>query len=303
MGYSQVRTIMRRTALILTAAALIAAGPAYAQEKVGFKLLGGVAAVNGEDYNGGVLGAYRYALDNSAGLTGSYKTLTSGANFQGEIVNYWGPNFGVGVGGGYYRMANSSGIAGTAVPAGPVSIMAASYDYTSNYAPKFSVLPFFINVHYKFQLTGSAALEAFAGPVFQILQFGFTREATSTLDSLSETETFNASDTTFGIQGGLSAAWRIGKGISIVADGFYRSGTVSNIKGNWFLTRTTTAGTETKSSNAYYYWYYEVSQGGLYSRTGFFDAGGPTDDNVSNARKANINLAGFVVLVGLKFSL
>lgn len=289
---------MRRTAWILAAAALVAAGPAYAQEKVAFKLMGGIASVNGEDYNSGVLGAYRYALDSSATLAGSYKTLSSGADFQAEIVNYWGPHFGVGVGGGYYRLASTSGIEGTAPAAGPV------YGYTSTYAPKFSVLPFFVNVHYRFQLAGGVALEAFAGPVFQIMQFGFTREATSTQDSLSETETFNASDTTFGIQGGLSASWRIGKGISVVADGFYRSGTVSNIKGNWFLTRTTTsAGTETLSSNSYYYWYYEVSQGGLYSRTGFYDTAGPSGDGISNARKANVNLTGMVILAGLKFSL
>jgi hypothetical protein len=152
-------------------------------------------------------------------------------------------------------------------------------------------------------MTSKILLDVFAGPVFQIMQFGFTREATSTLDDLAETETFNASDTTLGIQGGLSASWRLWRWVSVVADGFYRSGTVSNIKGNWFLTRTTSAGTETSSSNSYYYWYYDDSQGGLYPRTGFFDADGPAGDNVSGARKANINLSGMVILFGLKFSL
>jgi hypothetical protein len=294
---------MKRAVLILAAAALAAAGPVRAQEKVVFKLMGGIASVNGEDYNAGALGAYRYAIDNSTGLTGGYKTLSSGADFQAEIVNYWGPHFGVGFGGGYFRVANSSGIAGTVATDGTVSIMAGGYDFTSNFAPKFSVLPFFINVHYKFQLGGGLTLEAFAGPVFQIMQFSFTREATSTLDDLAETETFNASDTTLGIQAGLTASWRIWRGVSIVADGFYRSGTVSNIKGNWFLTRTTTSGTETTSSNSYYYWYYDYSQGGLYAQTGFFDADGPGGDGISGARKANINLTGMVILFGLKFSL
>jgi len=288
---------MRRTAWILAAAALIAVVPAYSQEQVTFKLMGGIASVNGEDYNSGVLGAYRYALDHSATLTGSYAALSTGGNLQAEIVNYWGPHFGVGVGGAYYRLANTSGIEGTAPAAGPV------YGFTSSYAPKFSVIPLFINFHYRVSLKPGLHLDAFAGPVFQIMQFGFTREATSTLDDLAETETFNASDTTLGIQGGLSASWRLWRWVSVVADGFYRSGTVSNIKGNWFLTRTTTAGTETSSSNSYYYWYYDDSQGGLYPRTGFFDADGPAGDNVSGARKANINLSGMVILAGLKFSL
>jgi hypothetical protein len=288
---------MKRTMIVLAAAALVVAGPAYAQEKVVIKLMGGIASVNGEDYNAGVLGTYRYALDNSANVTGGYKTLASSPNFQAEIVSYWGPHFGVGFGGGYYRLANSSGIAGSAPLPDP------AFDYTSTYAPKFSVLPFFINVHYKFQLTGGAALEAFAGPVFQILQFGFTREAASTQDPLSETETFNASDTTLGIQAGLSASWRLSGWLSLIADGFLRSGKVSNIKGNWFLSQTTTSGTETTSNNSYYYWYYELTQGSRYSQIGFFDAAGPTGDTVSNARKGNLNLTGIVVLVGLKFSL
>jgi hypothetical protein len=142
---------MKKTMIVWAAAALVAAGPALAQEKVAFKLMGGIASVNGEDYNAGVLGAYRYALDNSANVTGGYKTLSSGANFQAEIVSYWGPHFGVGFGGGYYRLSNSSGIAGSAPVPDP------TYDYTSTFTPKFSVMPFFINVHYKFQITGGAA--------------------------------------------------------------------------------------------------------------------------------------------------
>ncbi len=282
--------------MILTVAALVAAGPALGQEKVAFKLMGGIASINGEDYNGGALGAYRFALDNSATLSGSYKTLSSGANFQAEIINYWGANFGVGIGGGYYRLSNSSGIEGTAPAGDPL------YDFTSTYAPKFSVLPFFINVHYKFQVAGGASLEAFAGPVFQILQFGFTRQATSTQDPLAETETFNASDTTLGVQGGISANWRLSSWLSVVADGFYRTGKCTNIKGNWFLSQTTSLETTTASSSSYYYWYYEQTVGSRYTRTGFFDASGPSGDDVANARKADLNLSGMVILVGFKLN-
>ncbi len=288
---------MKRAWVVLAAAALVAAAPVSAQEKVAFKLMGGIGTVAGEDYNAGVLGAYRRALDTSVGLTGSYKTLSSGANFQAEIVNYWGPNFGVGIGGGYYRLSSSSGISGSAPAPDPV------YDFTSTYAPKFTVLPFFINVHYKFQVAGGAAIEAFAGPVFQILQFGFKRDATSTQDPLAETETFNASDTALGIQAGLSARWRLSGWLSVIADGFYRTGKFSNIKGNWFLSQTTSAGTETTSSNSYYYWYYELAQGSRYSQTGFFDSGGPAGDGISNARKGRLDMSGFVVLAGLKINL
>jgi hypothetical protein len=286
-------------AVVITAAAalLFVAVPAFSEEQVSFKLLGGLARVQGDDYNKGILGAYDFARDTSDSISGRYKKLESGWDFQAEIVNYWGSHVGVGLGGGYYRVTSTSGVTGTSPAIDPV------YSFSSTYTPKISVLPFFINVHYKIQLGPSFGLDIFAGPVFQVVQFGFRREATSDLDALEELETFNASDTALGLQGGLSFNWRILRGISLVAEGFYRSSKVSNIKGNWFLNTTTTSGTVTQSDNSYYLWFYEDNQDSVYPRFGFFDSGGPTGGGVSGARKADLNLSGLAAMIGLKFSL
>ena len=290
------KTIIRIAA---AAALLLVAGiPAFCQQQVAFKLLGGLTWMQGDDYNTGVLGAYRLAKDTADSLTGGYGQLSKGWSFQAEIVNYWGPHFGVGVGGGYYRMTGTSGVTGTA------SVPDPTYQFTSVYTPKISVIPFFVNLHYRFQVTERIGADVFAGPVFQVAQYGFRREATSSLNSLSELETFNASDTALGLQGGLTCSFRIVRGITLIAEGFYRSGKVSNIKGNWFLNSTTSSGTVTTSSSAYYLWAYDFTSGGtVYPQIGYFDPNGPTGQGVSNPRKASINLSGPAVLIGFKFGI
>lgn len=295
----RMRIHMKKAVLIASAAALmfVAAVPAFPQEQVSFKLLGGLARVQGDDYNKGVLGAYQYTKDTSDTLSGGYDRLRSGKDFQAEIVNYWGAHLGVGIGGGYYRVTSTSGLAGTAPVAGPV------YSFSSAYTPKVSVIPFFINVHYRTRLASRIEVDVFAGPVFQVIQFGFRREAASTLDSLSELETFNASGTALGLQGGISLSFRIVRGVSLVADGSHRLSKMSNLKGNWFLNRTTTSGTVTSSNSSYYLWYYDDTQGSVYPRIGFFDSAGPTGGSISGARKAELNLSGLVAMIGVKFSI
>lgn len=281
------------------AALLLAAGaPAFCQQQVAFKLLGGLAWMQGDDYNPGVLGAYRLAKDTSDSLTGGYGQLSGGWTLQAEIVNYWGSHIGVGIGGGFYRMTGTSGVTGT------VSLPDPTHQFTSVYAPKISVIPFFINLHYKFRVTERIGADVFGGPVFQVAQYGFRREATSSLNSLSELETFNASDTALGLQGGLTFSFRIVRGITLIAEGLYRSGKVSNIKGNWFLNSTTSSGTVTTSSNAYYVWSYDLTSGGtVYPEIGYFDANGPTGEGVTNPRKGALNLSGPSILIGFRFGI
>jgi hypothetical protein len=291
---------MNKAIVIVAAAVLLfvtVAVPVFPQEQVSFKLLGGLVQVQGDDYNKGVLGAYAYARDTSASIEGGYRRLKSGWDFQAEIVNYWGSHIGVGIGGGYYRVTNTSGVTGTASGIGP------AVSFSSTYTPKISVIPFFINVHYKVRLGPSFGLDVFAGPVFQVVQFGFKREDTSNYGSLEELETFNASDTALGLQGGLSFSIRVSRWLALIADGFYRSSKVSNIKGNWFLNTTTTSGTVTRSSSSYYFWTYNDTQGSVYPRFGFFDSSGLTGENISGARKAGLNLSGLAAMVGLKLSI
>ncbi len=287
---------MNKTIAAAVTAALIlaAAGTAFGQtEQVNFKLSGGLAAIQGGDYNAGVAGLQAYLSDSGLSPSGTFGRLRNGQNFQFEIINFWGPHFGVGIGGGYYIVKNTSSVA---IP---------SASLVSTRTPKVSTIPFFLNLHYRLALAPRVNLDAYAGGLFEVVQFSFARHDTSTLDALDLTETFKASGVSLGAQAGLGISVRLFKSVSLGLDGVYRTAKISNLKGNWFLTQTTTSGgTETNSNASYYLWSYDLTTGGgTYPQTGFFDASGPSGVEISAARKAEIDLSGFCALVSLRIGI
>ena len=272
---------------------VLAAAPLFSQqEQIAFKLTGGLVLVQGDDYNKGIAGANRILTDIPT-LSGGYKELRTGRGLTLEIINYWGPHFGVGIGGGFYETSNESGISGQLQGAdGP-------YAYASQYFPKVSAIPFFLNLHYRTRLTTRLGLDVFAGPVFQIIQFGFRRQETAAEDVLSEVETFKASANDLGAQAGIDLNVHITRGLSLVAGGSFRAAKISNFQGNWLLSTTTSSGTVTNTSSAYYFWLYDFVGNGITPHFGFFDANGPIGTAISGARKGELNLTGFQASIGI----
>ena len=292
---------MRKAFVAIMTAALVvaaAAGPAFAQdEHIVFKFMGGLAQIQGGDYNKGVDGTNRLLRDTVESATGSFKDLQTGKSLHLEIVNYWGRHFGLGIGGGYYQIDNDSSITES-----PISIDGGTM--TLRYLPKVSAIPIFLNAHYRINVAPRIGLDVFAGPVFQIIQCGFrrTQVSSSLLNPLSVLETFKASGVALGGQVGLDVNVRVLPWLSLVAEGMYRAARISNFTGNWLLQTTTSEGTTTQTSSSYSMWSYELTQGGsVYPQFGFFDANGPSGEGISAARKSEIKLSGFMALAGIKF--
>ncbi len=300
IGFGRARKAMRRILIITISVgfAIAAAGPVFSQqEQVAFKLTGGLVFIQGDDYNKGIAGQNQLLRDTSLSLSGGYKKLNTGGSLYLEIVNYWGPHFGVGIGGGYYQIANQSGVSGE------TSLDGGSSSFTSTFSPTISAIPFFLNIHYKTRITPRIGIDAFGGPVFQIVQFGFRRQDTATAGVLSEIETFKASANDLGAQVGLDLNVHLFRGLSLVVEGLFRAAKISNFKGNWLLSTTTSSGTVTTTSSSYYLWYYELVGNGVYPHFGFFDINGPTGAGLANARRGELNLTGFQALIGIKLSI
>jgi hypothetical protein len=177
------------------------------------------------------------------------------------------------------------------------------YDNESTYNAKVSVIPFFLNFHYLARPAPKLRLDLFAGPVFNIVQLNFENPSITSTFSTTETVAFTASIASLGFQGGLGLNFEITPNIALIADGSYRYGKVSNIKGNWSDIVSSPSGTTVISNAEYYLWYYENAQGGPYPQVGFYDKNGPTAGSISGARKADINLSGIVILAGFKLSI
>ena len=284
---------MKRTVfsllLILSTAALAPA------QIVSYKLTGTAVSVDGGDYNARILGETAYIRGTSLTSSGAFGELGRGPGFQAEIIVAAGKRLSVGMGGGYYVIRKEESMTWTGELDGK------PFDASATLIPRLSVIPFFLNIHYAVRLTPGLFLDLFAGPVFQIVQFNVENPSATTVLDTNQVVTFTASKTSGGGQGGLGFNLRLFRGIELVADAFYRSGSVADLKGNWAKVGTSSLGPIAGSSAEYFLWAYDVTQdGATYSRTGYFDQNGPTGSSVSGVKKAEIDLGGVGFSAGIK---
>jgi hypothetical protein len=285
---------MRKGTLSL-ALILIAAALAYPQQ-VSFKLAGGLSWINGNDFNAALPGEYNLIKASSLTTSGAFKNLTSGPHFQAELITHISGHIAIGLGGGYYRISNQGAVANSGQTAdGP-------YNATTTFAPQVSVIPFFVNLHYFADLAPKIKLDVYAGPVFSIIQTHIEHPQTSTVLSTSISEVFTASSTALGGQAGLGLSYQLTRHISLIVDGNYHFGKTTDLIGNWVQNVNSNTGFTSSSSDSYYLWTYDYTQGSAYSRIGFFDVNGPAGAGISNAKKAAIDVSGIQLSAGVRIS-
>jgi hypothetical protein len=279
----------------LQVALLLLATPILARpQDVSFKLLGGLTGVQGDDYNTCIASTWQLLHDTATAVTGNYQPFKNALNLQAEIITHWGKHIAVGLGGGYFQISHNDLVASqTATADGSTAT-------NTTIQPNLSVIPFFLNVYYKFEIAPRIGLHIFAGPAFQIAQFSYTRQTTSTSNSLNEVETFKAASPSLGYQGGVSLTVRISRGLAFAVDGIYRHGTATNFSGNWLLSSTSTSEPVNSSSSTYSFWTYDYKKGTTYHLFGFSDTPGPSGDGISGVRKASLDLSGFTLVAGVK---
>ena len=276
-------------ALILAAAVLAPA------QQVSFKLMGGFSWINGSDYNDGIAGDFALIRATSTTVSGSFANLTNGAHFQAELITHINGWLAVGLGGGYYRVSNTSKVSYAGLAADGTT-----YSATSTLSPQISVIPFFLNVHYFAALSPKLKLDIYAGPVFFIVQTHIENPGTLTSANTSTLELFTASASTLGAQAGVGLAYQLSRRFHVIADASYHLGSYTDIQGNWVKNTTSDAGFTSLSSDSYYMWTY--TQNGSYAQYGFAGTAGPTGDGISNARHTKIDISGLVISAGVRIS-
>jgi hypothetical protein len=238
-----------------------------------------------------------YIRGTSLTSSGAFGELGRGPGFQAEIIVAAGKRLSVGMGGGYYVIRNEGSMTWTGELDGK------PFDASATIIPRLSVIPFFLNIHYTVRLTPGLSLDLFAGPVFQIVQFNVENPSATTVLDANQVVTFTASKTSGGGQGGLGLNLRLFRGIELVADAFYRSGSVADLKGNWVKVGTSSLGAIAGSSAEYFLWAYDQTQEGTtYPRAGYFDLNGPTGDSISGIKKVEIDLGGLSFSAGIKIN-
>jgi hypothetical protein len=284
---------MKKYFFYLIMFALVAAA-AYPQT-VSLKLTGGLTWIDGGDYSLGLSGENRLLGDNLSAMSGAYQPLDHGLQGQIEMIHNINSHLAVGLGGGYYRVSREGRVTGSGL------VLGVPFALDSTITAKVSVIPFFINLHYLAHVASRLSLDIFAGPVFEVVQFNFQNSSSTTLLTTQTTEKFTASRTAFGGQAGLGLNFEIIKGVSFVAEGCYRYAKVTDLQGNWSLLGTSSLGPVNKTSSISTMWFYRLTAGSTYDQFAFFDTA-PQGASISGARRAEINLSGFIASAGFKFS-
>jgi hypothetical protein len=262
---------------------------------------GGIGYATGGDLNKTIKGVSNYRLDIDE-ASGELKPVNLGMNFNVEFMYHFNPNFGLGLGVGYFRGSKASGPSSYNIGIPDYLMLASDYSIT----PTISAIPITLNLHYFLRVGPKLSFDLYAGGGYYVtmLDFRSTEFASLTIldDSLSVTEdfTFNATKGGPGVQAGIGFEFEVAPKVAIVFNAFGRYASVSDFKGKYtFKDRGDLTADE--SGSDYTFWSYdETIDGKIYTQYDFYSEKTSGTD-ISNVKAATIDLTGFGAMLGIRF--
>ena len=261
--------------------------------KWSLKLSGGWAYLAGGDLNQGLQGLNDFSKDEYLNVSGYYKKLHEGFDFQGELILNLTPRLGIALGSGYFQASKKSSV---------------NYDFwiisaKDTIHPKVSVIPITLGVYYNlplfrlFSLNLNAGLGYYWGELKWEDQYVFEAQGFSDRG----TERWNASKGTIGFQGGLGIDFHLTSHLALALEGFGRYAELKGLSGDWTLEGKDSSGSYSERGKRTL-WYFELSsETRKYPMVGLYEER-PESSSFLNVREAAINLSGFSVRAGIKFT-
>jgi hypothetical protein len=257
------------------------------------KLSGGWAYLTGGDLNQGLQGLNDFARGEYLSVSGQYKKLHAGYDLQGELILNLSPHLGVALGAGYFQASKKSSLS--------YNFWIISAEDTLH--PKINVIPFTLGIYYNFHLSRLLVLNLNAGLGYYWGKLKWEDQYTFEVQGLSDrgTEKWNASKGTIGFQGGLGIDFHLTSHLALVFEGFGRYAKLKGLSGDWTLEGKDTSGSYRESGERAL-WYFELSsETGKYPMVGLYEER-PESSSFLNVHEAAINLSGFSVRAGVKFT-
>jgi hypothetical protein len=285
---------MKKTLLWLVVAICLSA--ALPAQKLALTLSGGMGYFIGGDLSTGLKGENAYRLD-ALNVSPGFAVQKTGLNFAGEITFYPGKHFGIGVGLEYQRYAKESQIGFTM----------GSVDATETIKPQTTAMPVTLNLHYRITLSSrlKLVLTAGAGYYLTTLKYDYATEFGIGAKRGAETYSFQARKAAIGGQGGLGLEFAFSRRLAIVLNAVGRYASVGPFEnGTWSNSRSGSFGEFSDNGSDDAFWIYDWLQAGkTYSRLAFQETAPSGMQDISNARKAKIDLSGGGVTLGVKFGI
>lgn len=267
---------------------------------------GGICYATGGDLNKTIKGVSDYRLDIDE-ASGELKPVNLGMNFNIEFMVHFNPNFGLGLGVGYFRGSKASGPSSynfnIEIPDYmTLATLASDYSIT----PTISAIPITLNLHYFLPIGPKLNFDLYAGGGYYVtmLDFRSTEFASLTISdsalSMTEDFTFNATKGGLGVQAGIGFEFEVALKVAIVFNAFGRYASVSGFKGKYtFKDRGDV--TSDESGSDYTFWSYdEKINSKVYTQYDFYNEKTSWPD-ISNVKEATIDLTGFGATLGIRF--
>lgn len=257
------------------------------------KLSGGWDCLAGGDLNQGLQGLNDYSQDEYQNVSGQYKKLHAGFDIGGELILNPTPRLGIALGSGYFQVSKKS-----SVNYNFWIISAKDTLYT-----KISVIPITLGVYYNFPFSRILALNLSAGLGYYWGKLKWEDQYAFEGQGFSDrgTEKWNASKSTIGFQGGLGIDFYLTSHLSLVLEGFGRYAKLKGLSGDRTLEGKDSSGSYSERGKRTC-WYFELSsETGKYPMVGLYEEK-PDSSYFLNVHEAAINLSGFSVRAGIKFT-
>lgn len=280
------------SALILLAAVLVAPPTAGAQG-LALKLFGGYNYMNGGDVKDGQKGILDFYTEFFPlyGYTAhqEYKPLRDAWDVGGDLIFYFTPNIGIGLGAGYIQSFTGASTLAMTRPATPTT------DFTST--PKVSAIPIRASLYIAFPLGTGASLTLHGGAAYYLAKMQYVLRAVTGSDW--EQLEFKADGKGIGFHGGIGLEVDLSSNLSFIVEGTARLANIGGFSG----TNTGTGsfgggGYSVSESGTLYFYKYNHGVLGIFSDIDISDTV-PSGPAYSDVREARVDFSGFSARTGI----
>jgi opacity protein-like surface antigen len=261
----------------------------------GVRLTGGWISVDGGDFNQGIRGLNERTRDEGALVSGSLRRPASGFDVLAEVETELAPRLNLALGIGYLRAQKTS------------AIESAYWILQSKetISPGLSAVPLTLTATYRLPVWGRLSVHAGAGVAIYFSKVRWERDYLIQASSIADrgTETWRASGTCLGVHGRIGLDFALGGGLSIVLETGGRWARFSGPRGLWTLKGTDSLAGDYSASGTKALWRYDATLDGKIFPLWTLADEEPHPALSSDVRPARIDLSGFSVRVGFRFSL
>jgi opacity protein-like surface antigen len=284
------RRLTRIFGLVLIPLLLLALPRTSGAAIVGFKFFGGYSSMNGGDINEGLKGfvdLYKAEAAASGVIThGDYNAFHGGLYGGGDLIIYFTPIVGIGIGASYIQAQSSS----------EITFISPLGSSAMKVKPQVTAIPIRAGLYFAVPLGSLINLTLNAGAEYYLAKVKYSVRFDST-GGWDQTEMDVDSRGKIGFCGGIGLEIKIHPNLSILLEGRGRYARLDGFEGK----ETDTSSSWAPSTEDGKLWYIKLNFGlfGQYPVIGLDQDPPPADPMYQDVRSARLDINGFSALAGI----